>query len=176
MTFHNYPRKQSGVALFVALILLLIMTMIGISASTRSTSQERMAANTHLTNMTFSASESAIGAFMLDANTGDKLTDGHVLNDLRLGIALTKKVLDEDGVLVTTGYLDNNEGSGQLVASIEPVIENNCDKTCDGFSFGGDVACRYYKLQGKGELTKDSTVIKTTETTLWAREITTCDN
>ncbi|MDN6871388.1 pilus assembly PilX family protein [Pseudomonas citronellolis] len=56
----NPRASQSGMALLVSLILLLLLTIIAITAATRSSLQERMAANSQQQNVAFQAAESGI--------------------------------------------------------------------------------------------------------------------
>lgn len=57
----SVPRKQQrGVALFVSLVLLLILTIIGVSAVQTTTLEIRMARNEHDTMLAFQAAESAL--------------------------------------------------------------------------------------------------------------------
>ena len=56
----QWPRRQRGVALFLALVLLLVLTIIGVS-SVQSTSLElRMSRNEHDTMLAFQSAESAL--------------------------------------------------------------------------------------------------------------------
>lgn len=52
--------RQSGVALFTALILLVIMTMLGLTSMSTSTMEEKMAANSQDINRAFQAAESGL--------------------------------------------------------------------------------------------------------------------
>ncbi|MFU8817086.1 MAG: PilX N-terminal domain-containing pilus assembly protein [Pseudomonadales bacterium] len=52
--------KNRGVALFISLVLLLILTIIGVSAVQTSTLETRMARNEHDTLLAFQAAESAL--------------------------------------------------------------------------------------------------------------------
>jgi len=52
--------KQSGVVLFISLVMLLILTVLGLSSVQTTTLQERMARNARDTNLAFQAAESAI--------------------------------------------------------------------------------------------------------------------
>ena len=61
----NIHHKQRGAVLAVALMILLVMTMIGISGMRGTVLQERMASNTKDRNQAFQAAESA----MRDAET-----------------------------------------------------------------------------------------------------------
>jgi len=60
----NKRSTQSGMALLVSLVLLLLLTVIAIAAATRSTLQERMAANSQQQNIAFQASESGIQGWL----------------------------------------------------------------------------------------------------------------
>lgn len=53
-------RRQGGVALVIGLILLLVLTMIGLSAIKTSTSQERMASGYQVQSQTFQSAESSL--------------------------------------------------------------------------------------------------------------------
>ena len=56
----NPCKRQSGVALFISLVMLLILTVLGLSSVQTTTLQERMARNARDTNLAFQAAESAI--------------------------------------------------------------------------------------------------------------------
>lgn len=53
-------RTQRGVALFISLVLLLVLTIIGVSAVQTTTLETRMARNEHDTLLAFQAAESAL--------------------------------------------------------------------------------------------------------------------
>ncbi len=53
-------RRQKGITLIVGLILLLVMTMLGLTAVQVTTQQERMAGNLRDRNIAFQAAESAL--------------------------------------------------------------------------------------------------------------------
>lgn len=54
------PHAQSGAVLIISLILLMLLTMIGVSASQNSGMEEKMAGNSRDKNLAFQASESAL--------------------------------------------------------------------------------------------------------------------
>jgi type IV pilus assembly protein PilX len=70
MTFHRIPTRrcsvrrhrtaQSGVALVVALILLVVMTLVGLNGLRNVTLEERMTANTFDRSISFQAAEAAL--------------------------------------------------------------------------------------------------------------------
>ncbi|MCC5869833.1 MAG: pilus assembly protein [Gammaproteobacteria bacterium] len=65
------PRQQRGMALVISLILLLLMSLIGLTAMQSSTLQERMAGNTRDRHLAFEAAEAALreGEAFLDQPT-----------------------------------------------------------------------------------------------------------
>lgn len=54
------PRTQGGAALLVALILLIVLSMLGVSGGMKSQMQEKMAGNTHNRDMALQAAEYAL--------------------------------------------------------------------------------------------------------------------
>ncbi len=56
----NFNHKQQGVVLVVGLLMLLVITMVGVTAMSGTTSNERMTANHQFQTLSFQAAESAI--------------------------------------------------------------------------------------------------------------------
>ncbi|MFK7816516.1 MAG: PilX N-terminal domain-containing pilus assembly protein [Gammaproteobacteria bacterium] len=56
----NLQSKQQGVVLVIGLLMLLVITMVGVTAMSGTTSNERMAANHQFQSLSFQAAESAI--------------------------------------------------------------------------------------------------------------------
>lgn len=65
--------RQSGMALLVCLIMLLLLTIIAITAARQSTLQARMAANSQQENVAFQASESGIQAWVASYNATPRI-------------------------------------------------------------------------------------------------------
>lgn len=59
MTF-TFDHRQRGVALFISLVLLLVLTIAGVSAVQTTSLEERMARNTHDSLLAFQSAESAL--------------------------------------------------------------------------------------------------------------------
>lgn len=62
-----FKRTQQGAALFIALIILLLVSMMGVSAMKGGLFHERMAFNAQSEEMTFQAAETAIGGVIQEA-------------------------------------------------------------------------------------------------------------
>src|SRR5690554_6556033 len=78
MNPNAFPRRQSGTALIVALIFLLVMTLIGSTAMRSATLQERMAGNARDWNLAFQSAEAALREaeqFLLATPTLPEFTD-----------------------------------------------------------------------------------------------------
>ena len=56
----NFQPKQTGVALFISLVLLLVLTIIGVSSVQTTSLEVRMSRNEHDTLLAFQAAESAL--------------------------------------------------------------------------------------------------------------------
>jgi type IV pilus assembly protein PilX len=68
-------RRQRGVALVVALILLLVVTLIGLAASRGTVLQERMSANSYDRSLAFQRSEAALRAAEDAISTNWRIAD-----------------------------------------------------------------------------------------------------
>jgi len=68
------PRAQRGVALFISLVMLAILTVLGLSAIQSTSLQERMSRNARDTNIAFQAAESAIDDAETYLDTVNSLT------------------------------------------------------------------------------------------------------
>ena len=60
ITSANTPRRQQGVALFISLVLLLVLTIIGVSSVQTTSLEVRMSRNDHDTLLAFQSAESAL--------------------------------------------------------------------------------------------------------------------
>lgn len=67
---YNNTCKEKGAALIVSLMILLVMTIIGVSALGNTSLEERMSQNFQHTNIAFQASESAIGKVIIEGDAG----------------------------------------------------------------------------------------------------------
>ena len=56
----QFKQKQKGVVLVVGLLMLLVITMVGVTAMSGTTTNERMTANHQFQTLSFQAAESAI--------------------------------------------------------------------------------------------------------------------
>ncbi len=67
-------KKQQGVVLVIALLILVVMTVLGVSMLSTSSMEERMASNLQSKSITFQAAESCIRSALLPANAANRLS------------------------------------------------------------------------------------------------------
>jgi len=167
--------RQGGAALFVSLIMLIVLTVIGLSSMQRSNMQERMAANAHVGNMAFNSAESALGGFVVDANTGNRLDPAHILSQAR-SVGIANKCYDQTGSWSDcdgTIFLDGDRSDAAVVSKMQASVFDECNTLmCGGFSVGGSgsgLGCRIFQVDGTGEIGNSSV-----SNSLWAYEVTVC--
>jgi hypothetical protein len=159
--------KQSGVALFVGLILLVVLLIIGVTAVRNSTFQEQMAANVHRANYTFSVAESGVSSLIEMANNGNELDPNHILFRARMAGTQTFCV-DANGNEGVCGsdFIDGGAAQAQvsvMVFSCRPIF-------CTGYSQGtedGRIRCQTYQVDSTG-----SGFDVTERVQLWAIQLT----
>ncbi len=105
------PRRQRGAILIVALLILLVMTIIGVSAMRTTTLDERIAANTQYKTTTFQAAESALAA----ASRFDVVDKCLTANCVPCEIDPSKPFTGTE--VVSTGDLQLAAGEGPVTAS-----------------------------------------------------------
>jgi Tfp pilus assembly protein PilX len=64
----EFQQKQSGAALFTALIFLMILTLLGVTALRNSGLSEKMSANAQISKMAYNAAESAMDRYIAEYN------------------------------------------------------------------------------------------------------------
>ena len=72
---HTHLRKQQGAALVISLLILLALTIIGVTGLSNTGLEERMAYNYQQTTLVFQAAESAIGRIALISDPESPLRD-----------------------------------------------------------------------------------------------------
>lgn len=171
-------QKQQGAALFVALIMLIALTIIGLTATQRSNLQEKMAANTHQLNSTFNAAESAIGAFLTEANTGNRVNDpNHLIVKLRASGVLGPFCVDETGNRAACGTNVKLDHAKALESRYTARVVGQCSVAqCGGHSFGLGNGCRIFRVDSAGTVGGEYQAAGTqsSESTFWAYEVTAC--
>ncbi len=156
--FRPYKNSQQGVVLIISLLILLVLTMIGISAISNTSMEERMSNNFQQSMMAFQASESAISKTIMNGDETDpaysaaydangKSADP-LLNALNAGIKTT--------TTTTTYNADPGNHLRGAALATTTTISYQSDMVCpNGTSFGTTI-CRSF------EISTDTTIAAST--------------
>lgn len=120
-------QTQSGAVLVISLVLLLLLSMIGISVSQNSGTEERMAGNSRDKNLSFQAAESALNAAELALTTAHAAGvmptfnaegTGGYYNETPSNTSLNSYILSDNfwegnNVITYTGTLDGIDSGSQ---------------------------------------------------------------
>jgi len=109
-------RKQTGAALFTALIFLLVLTLIGVTALKDSGLSERMSANAQISQMAFNAAESAMDQYIAEYNSNVN------------AVATTETEVD-DKVLRLSAYLPTQTADDSLEYCINNQSKENANNS-----------------------------------------------
>jgi type IV pilus assembly protein PilX len=112
---HIPKSRQSGAALILALIFLLLMTMLSTSSMRTATMQERMAGNTRDLNLGFQSAEAALRVaedWLLDTDVLPEFDDTNGLYQVN---SLDRPVWDGDAYFAGNGaiVMDDDMGTAQ---------------------------------------------------------------
>jgi type IV pilus assembly protein PilX len=122
---NNSSRSQRGVALFLALVVLLIITVLGVSGLQTTTLEERMAANARDRDLAFQAAEAALidaERFLNSAVLGEFANNNgrYLLNSVRIPIWHGNNRREGEGGVIT--FSVNRPGAGAQAAPIPTVV------------------------------------------------------
>lgn len=116
-------KNQQGIVLVVALLILVVMTILGVSMLSSSTLEERMAGNIQAKNVTFQAAESCIRQALQPSNAG-----------LRATTTETKQILSAGNNTLAC----NLNGVPATVNLYVPTLSSNQDGNMVAFDLGVD--------------------------------------
>lgn len=157
-------RYQSGAALFVSLIILLILSIIGISAVRGGLLQSLMAANAQQAEMTFSVADAGTGA-TLNAIRMQETDPNGLVNTAMQGMNPQIFVDSTGTISVDAVNFDADLPNPSMTVTTLTSYINSCDKTlCPGMDISVDssVGCHLLSIDS------NSTVVDTNaNVTLW---------
>jgi type IV pilus assembly protein PilX len=115
-------RTNSGVALFISLVLLLVLTILGVSVVQTTSLEIRMARNAHDTLLAFQAAESALkdAEVVLEATTSTFAYDDAGANGLWTVADLDETNRWEDNTIWDSGSTRSIEGATAVADTDRP--------------------------------------------------------
>ncbi|MCG5509823.1 pilus assembly PilX family protein [Ectothiorhodospira lacustris] len=154
---------QQGSALIIALVFLLLMTMVGVSALQQTTLQERMAGNLRDRNLAFQASEAALRA-------GERWLDEGANMLIAEGTATPTDPRSWDGAAYSGIYAMNDlqlaDDPRYRVSTPRLVRERSVDIAGEGAAGAGSVLS-YYPVLSRGVGGTDSAIAIVQSYCLW---------
>ncbi len=180
-----YPSKQSGLVMVFALLVLLSLTILGVSSVSSSLLQSKMASSMERRSMAFDAAESAIGAVLFESEdkallSNDALNDP--LSDARAGIQYDPSVQDLscfDGdnwtnrTLTAAGLQKNTQHTQAGNFRDSPQTQSWSrtafvrEQACIGSSNvigGSNISCHVFIIRGCGRVQDSKYVVANSQT------------
>lgn len=126
-------QRQQGVALLVSLIILLVLSLIGLSAMRGGLLQTLMASNAQQAEMAFSAADSGVGAVVSWANNEGGGTGSLIATAATTG-AMQTRFVDSAGDLVPDETALDADRDAALTTVQADLTHLGCLATCPGYS------------------------------------------
>ncbi|WP_158967098.1 PilX N-terminal domain-containing pilus assembly protein [Paraglaciecola sp. L3A3] len=177
---NNSKQKNSGMVMVFALLILMSLTILGVSSVSSSLMQNKMAVSMEKRSLAFDAAESAIGAVMFESedktllsndNLNDPLSDARAGNQIDLTVqelscfedanwtnrSLTKNGLTKNSQHLAAGnYIDSpNVKSWSRTAFVR-------EQACVGSSNvigGSNISCHVFIVKGCGQVEDSKYVV-----------------
>ena len=171
----NYPnkQKQSGMVMVFALLILMSLTILGVSSVSSSLMQSKMATSMEKRTLSFDAAESAIAAVMFESEDADLLSSV-VLDDplsaarggtqLNLSvqqmscfedITWTNRILTSAGLNAGTQHISPGNYTDKPVLESWSRVAFVREQPCVGSSNvigGSNISCHVFIVRGCGQL------------------------
>ena len=175
--------KQQGLVLVFALLILLSLTILGVSAVTSSLSQSKMAMSMQQQGLAFDAAEAAIAGVFFESEDEVLLTDTNKsdpLSQARQGKVLdpsteTISCFDEDEwtdrYMTHDGLTLGNEHTTKADYQLNPSTQSWSrtafvrEQACRGSSNvigGSNINCHVFVIRGCGKISDKSSVVANT--------------
>lgn len=132
-------RNQTGAALLVSLIILLILSIIGISAMRGGLLQLLIAANSQQAEMAFSVADAGVSAVVYNANAQGIAADGILAQATVAAGQATTYGVDAEGEVAAVEddapyFDDDGERTTPISSVTADVAWEGCNSICPGFS------------------------------------------
>jgi type IV pilus assembly protein PilX len=171
----NYPsiQKKSGMVMVFALLILMSLTILGVSSVSSSLMQSKMATSMEKRSLSFDAAESAIAAVMFESedeailssiNLDDPLSAARGGTQLDLAVqdmscfedvTWTNRVLTHAGLSAGTQHTSAGNYSDKPIVKSWSRVAFVREQPCVGSSNvigGGNISCHVFIVRGCGQL------------------------
>lgn len=138
-------KKQAGIALFVCLMILLVLSLLGISAMRMMTSQNLIASSSQGADIAFDAAETSINRSIVDAQKA--ITDSGTLPPVSLGV-VKEYAMNADKKGITTSAVTVSVPDDMSDAARAAILEM---KTETG-AFPGGIEAKTYRFSATSQV------------------------
>jgi Tfp pilus assembly protein PilX len=149
----NSKYKQNGAVLVVSLLLLLVLTVIGVTGLSNTNLEERMSGNFHHTTLVYQSAESALEQIYLSSNP--ETTDNPfytIANDPMISAINAGE--DPDDPTVVSATFNGDLKSASLSTSTTVLFDGM--KNCPETTFG-EVICSKIQARAQADITATNT-------------------
>ena len=160
-------RRQNGAALFVSLIILLVLSIIGVSAVRGGLLQSLMSANAQQSEMTFSVADAGAGA-TLNAIRQQQVAAAGLVNTAMMG-GNTTVFIDNTGALSAAAVnFDSDQPNPIMSVTTTTNYLDSCQvMLCPGMDLSGaGGACHQFSVNSTGTVSDTNANV-----TLWVSVI-----
>lgn len=175
-------KRQQGVVLVFALLILLSLTIVGVSAVSSSLNQTKMAVSMQQSGMAFDAAESALAGVFFESEDEQILSDAARLDPLSAArqepafdpqtqtlrcndVAWTDRKVTKSGLSYNTVHtLDamyQDEVSAKSWSKTAFVREQACRGSSNVIG-GSNLSCHVFAIRGCGQLSGHKTIVANT--------------
>ncbi|WP_018983002.1 PilX N-terminal domain-containing pilus assembly protein [Salinimonas chungwhensis] len=176
-------RKQQGVVLIMALLILLSLTVIGISAVSSSLSQSKMAMSMQQSGLAFDAAEAALAGVFFEAEDEILLANDTLMDPLsaaRQGTPLdpqtdalscfenaqwTNRQLTVNGLTTNTNHTEAGDYQSEIRTQSWSRTAFVREQACRGSSNvigGSNISCHVFIVRGCGQVEGKASVVANT--------------
>jgi len=163
-------QRKSGAVLIISLIILLLLTLIGVTAIQTTSLEEKMAGNLRNQNLAFQAAETALRAGETRLNSATTLTFDNVGTG---GFYSVSSTIPTASAILTTSFWTANPVSTYAGGSLSPVnsapryiiiklpsTQSMCSNTLNSLEFGqANPTVNWYQVIARGTGTTDNAVV-----------------
>lgn len=147
---HTYPNHQKGAVLIVSLLLLLVLTVIGVTGLSNTSLEERMSGNFHHSMLAYQAAESALEKIIIASDPEVNENPFYVEADDPM-IDATNAGIDSTDTVVADNFDANLNGTSLITAT---TVIYQGEKNCPDTSFG-EIICA--EIQARANATVAAT-------------------
>ncbi len=145
-----FQTRQSGAALVVVMVIMLIITIMGVSGMKMGLFQQQASTNQQLAYTAFNAAESALDSLINEYTAGDVIFP-NITNDKHAYCATATGDVAQDAACSGASLDGASKVTGE--ATVEYFSCGECANFTRNIGSTRGAKCHIYKLEGEGQVT-----------------------